>query len=213
MAYPLHARSGLLGERRGQEGETGQADDAHGRQHRPSSQHSEQPHGLPGDEEQREVVGGQGERRRQRPTGQVGPPPRPRRTEEEQQRQRPEQGEQRVGASLLRVPDEQRADGHQRAGQQGRAPGRELPGHEVGHRHEGRAEQRRERPQADLPRPERPGPRPGQEVVERRGHLLARDGGQEAPEIEAHETDGRGLVEPEALDAEGGEAEAALRVR
>ena len=72
-------------------------------------------------------------------------------------------------------------------------------------------EQRRQRAQADLAGAEQLRPDPGDDVVERRRRLAARDAGDHVPEPLAEEVDGRRLVEPVALDVERRRSEGARR--
>ena len=52
------------------------------------------------------------------------------------------------------------------------------------------------------PVPKTLGPEPGDDVVERRGRLAVGDRGQHVAEVHPQQVDGRGLVEPVALDVE-----------
>ena len=71
-----------------------------------------------------------------------------------------EEDQQRVGARLLRVPDQHRVDGDDRRRDQAGAPARQFAADEVGDRDGGGAEQRRERAQARLRRCRTPSPSP-----------------------------------------------------
>jgi hypothetical protein len=77
----------------------------------------------------------------------------------------------------------------------------DLPPGQVGGRHGRDPKHGRQRPQPGLADAEHLTPEPGQDVVERRGRLGARDLGQHVAEPAVDHLHGVGLVEPVALVA------------
>ena len=149
----------------------------------------------------------EGEPRSQRPERQVATVASAQGAGEEEQRGGAEEGEQRVRARLLRVPDQHRADRDQGRRDQAGAPVRELGADAVSDRHGGGAKQRRKRADPDLAGAEGLCPGPGEDVVEGRVglaplHLLEHVG--EAAGDDAGDRDH--LVVVVALHAEAGEA-------
>ncbi len=118
-----------------------------------------------------------------------------------------EEREQRVGARLLRVPDEERARCDERGCDDARSPGHEDDPGAVRDRDRRRPRERGERPQANLAEPEDLRPRPGHDVVEVRRRLGPRDLAEDVREAAIEQRRRDELVEPEALPVEGGEAQ------
>ena len=180
------------------------ADRGHGARRQPRSAlaiRPQEPDRLGHEQEGREVVRAEGERRGERP-------PAVRAATEEQKRERRHQHEQRVRARLLRVPDEERVERDERRRDQ---PGaRRVEPHARRSPRDGhsqRPEQRRQRPETGLAVAERFLPQPDEHVVERRRGLVARDSRQHVPERSLHEVDRVRLVEPEALVPDAREAQ------
>ncbi len=200
----------LRGDQRQQRGARG-ADRGQRRQHRlPAlAQSDREPDGLDPDREEGEVVAAEGERRGERPERQFawsaaaveGP-------QEEEEGERAEEDEQRVGAGLLRVPDQHRVEGEEAGEDEADAAARELPADRVAERDGERPEQRRERADAPFVAAEGFRPTPGEDVVERRVRLARLHLVQHVAEAAGDHPHHRDhLVVVEALDAERGEAD------
>jgi hypothetical protein len=132
---------------------------------------AQQPQRHRDQQEYREVVR---EQRRRAACGERRQPPRgglELGAQEAEHRQCRQQHEQRVCASLLRVPDEQGVHRNQRGGYERGAAPRQLPSDPPRHRDRRHASERRRESQRDRARAEQTRPRPDQDVPERRGVL------------------------------------------
>jgi hypothetical protein len=150
--------------------------------------------------------------RGEREGGGEGPPPEravrvPRRADGVEGREPGQEDEERVRARLLRVPDEERVDGHERGGDEAGALGDQLAREREGERDGQDTRERRERSHAYLAGAEGARPEPGEHVIERRGLLRDREAVEEFAEVAAQQVDGGALVDPEALEVERGEAQ------
>ena len=201
-------RVDLRGQQRQQRGPS-QSDRAHGRDDGagPPAQRDQQPGALERDGEDGEVVAVEGERGGQGPERQVGGRAGAQRPREEPEGEGAEEDERRVGAGLLRVPDQHRVDRDEGRGQQARPAAGELPGREEGDGDRRNAEQGGKRAQADFGGPERLRPDPGEHVVERGVRLAGPDLVEHVAEAAGeHARGGDHLVVVIALHAEACEA-------
>jgi len=121
---------------------------------------------------------------------------------EEPKRERTEQDREGIGAGLLRVPDEERVDGHDRRGHERNGFRYELTPGDVGHRHSQEAAQRRQRTQPDLPGAQIWTHTPGKPAVQRRDRLTLGNGCQQVVERLLQQLDGYQLVVVETLGVE-----------
>jgi hypothetical protein len=168
----------------------------------------EQPGALQGDGEDREVVGGERQRRGDSPADHVSTPTLPQGADEVEGGERGEQGEQRVAARLLRVPEQHRVDRDQSRREEAGAAIPQLGAEQVGDRNRGDARGRRERAQADIAGACELRPQPGQRVVEGRRRLAEADRFHRVPEVRAqHSAGGDDLVVVVGLRAERREAQ------
>ena len=130
-----------------------------------------------------EVVGGDRQRREHRPPGEVTPPGAAPGAGEEEEGEGGKQEDQGVGAGVLGEPDQHRADGyHRRRDQPGAARQRQRDRAQVDDEDRGRPGQGGERAQPDFSGAEEARPKPGEEVIERRGRLAAGDRGERLEE-------------------------------
>jgi hypothetical protein len=161
----------------------------------------EQPERLRRDQEDGEVVRRDRDRGEDRPRGEP-PAAAAQGMPEREDRRRAGEGEQRVGAGLLRVPDQERVRGDERGGGEARAARDERRARAVRDGDRRRAGERGERPEAHLAEPEGLAPDPRDEVVRVRGRLRARNLGERLTEAAVEERDRDELVQPEALGVE-----------
>jgi dTDP-4-amino-4,6-dideoxygalactose transaminase len=210
LAHPDDARRGRLVAGEEAEGHAEPDQRRPGHEHRPPvAGPGQQPQALGRHDEDGEVVGQQGEGGGCRPQRERARPGPGQGKREGPERQGHDEREQRVGPRLLRVPDEQGVHGDEARRHHPCPPRRrELGGGGVDHRDRERAAERRERSQADLSGPEGLRPQPQEHVVERRRRIGARQGVHRVDERGPQDVDRRhGLVEPEALAVERGEAQ------
>ena len=160
------------------------------------------------DQKDGEVVGQQ----RQRPAQGEGRHRAPRaqapRAQEEEQRQRRREHEQRVGARLLRVPEEQRVDGHQRGRHERAQAPAELLADRPCDGDRANAGERRRQPQRDGAVAQHARVKPRDQVPQRRRVLRVRDRahrGGEAVMQDVHRRER--LVVPEALQPQRRQAQ------
>ncbi len=196
-----------------QEGQQRQADRSdRGERHQQRPPAIAQGHGEPQrldpHREEGEVVTAEGERRRQRPERQVDTAAAFQGTDEEEERKRAKENQQRVGACLLRVPDQHRVDCQQRRESEADRAAGELTPDQEADRDRRHADQRRERAQPDFAQAELPRPPPGEHVVEGRVRLACLHLVQHVAKAAAEDPHRRDhLVVVIALQPEGGEAE------
>ena len=162
----------------------------------------------PTSEEDREVVGGEGEGRGDPPAGQVAAPAVARGAGAVEQRDGAEERQQRVGARLLRVPEQHRVDRGERRRHQAGAAAAQLGRDQVDDRDRRHPGHGGERAQPELAGAGRLRPDPGERVVERRRRLAEPDRVHRVAEAAAEDAaGGDDLVVVVALDAERDEAQ------
>ncbi len=165
-----------------------------------------EPHGLRDDQEDREVVRRERERGRNGPAHERPAPARAQSLSEEEQADGGEEREEAVRTGLLRVPDEERMNAHERCGDEPRpARDQHRPG-AVRHGDDCGAGERRQRAETNLAEAEEARPGPGEHVVEIRRRLALGNRPEQVVEVHAQERHGDELVEPEALAIECREA-------
>ena len=158
-------------------------------------------------EERGEVVRRQRQRGDHHPPGVEASARSAQRPQRQQQGNGAEQCQERVRASLLRVPDQEGIGRDQRSRDRGCPCAPQLPPDPVGDRNQSDPADCRDRPQPDLCAGEHLHPQPRDEVVERGSRFEIPDSRQHVAQRAVDEVDGADLVPPESLGAQRAEAD------